>query len=54
MDAEREIEVPLRPDGTQRAFWYDRPGNHILHHLPDGTLVAIGFHCRHNVQVNSD
>lgn len=44
------IDVPLRADGTPKAFFYDREGQHVIHRLPDGSMTALGFECRHTVK----
>ena len=48
------VHVPDRPDGTPKSFFYDREGGHVIHRRKDGSMVAIGFECRHEVQVNSE
>lgn len=45
-----ELVIPLRPDGTPKAFFYHREGDHIIHRQRDGGLVAIGFDCRHVIE----
>lgn len=47
----RDIVVPHRADGTPKSFWYDREGDHIIHRRADGSMEAIGFQCRHEVEV---
>lgn len=44
------LEVPTRSDGSPRAFFYDREGQHMIHRREDGSMVAIGFDCRHEVE----
>lgn len=48
------MDMPRRPDGTPKVWWYDREGHHIIHRCPDGSLEALGWECRHPVQVPSD
>lgn len=47
-------QIPRRADGTPKVWWYDRKGDHIIRRCPDGSLEALGFECRHPVQVPSD
>jgi hypothetical protein len=48
------LHVPVRPDGTPMAFFYDRHGQHMIYRHPDGTYEAIGFQCRHTVEAQSE
>lgn len=41
----------MRPNGAQKKFWYDREGHHMIYRRDDGELEAIGFQCRHEVEV---
>lgn len=52
--SEHDIEIPERADGTAKAFWYDRVGDHVIHRFPDGSMEAIGWQCKHPVEVLHD
>ncbi|AEJ95360.1 hypothetical protein SEA_TESLA_79 [Mycobacterium phage Tesla] len=45
-----EVTERFRPDGTPMAFFYDRNAEHIIHRRRDGSLEAIGFDCRHEIE----
>lgn len=47
---DEQFTVPLRADGTQKVFWFDPEGKHVIYRHRDGTLEAIGWECRHRVQ----
>lgn len=37
-----DTDIPTRPDGTPKAFWYDPEfGRHIMHRFDDGTIETI-------------
>ena len=49
-DDDEFLEIPTRPDGTPKTFWYDREGAHMIYRHHDGVMEAIGFECRHAVE----
>lgn len=52
--SEHDITIPQRPDGTAKAFWFDPKGGHVIHRFPDGSMEAIGWKCKHPVEVVCD
>ena len=54
MDDEDQLILPLRKDGTNKRFWYDRDSHHVMHIDDEFTLWSIGYECRHKVQGFND
>lgn len=51
MKRDELFPVPKRSDGSPKAWWFDREGGHMIHRLPDGSLEAVGWECRHPVDL---
>lgn len=44
-----KLRPPLRRDGTPKRFWFDPEGGHVIYLRDDGSMVALGWDCKHEV-----